>query len=107
MAMKKPNRSIESDAALAFIQAASSADVMTGGRAARRRPGPPGKNLTSITLLLPEAMLADIDAEVGSIAMPRLVWIRMAIDNALQAAKAKSSKEKRLIPEGCALLRQV
>lgn len=106
MAMKKPTRSIESDAAKAFIQAAVSVDLASGRRTGRRRPGPTGKNLTSITLLLPKTMLADIDAQIGDTATPRLVWIRMAIDSTLQAAQANAARRNVMIPEGCALLRK-
>ncbi len=96
----KPRPDINSEAARAFLGAAASTDRPDEARPRRTRTSMGA--LVRLTLLLPPSMLKDVDAAVARTATPRLVWIRQAIQSALDAAQ--SERLKAATP--CALARR-
>ena len=105
MAMSKPSRapSVDTEAAQAFIKGAAAIDVPSGQRQKRQRQASDDR-LARITLLLPIAMLKEIDQAVVGTATPRLVWIRQAVENMLKVERAEKAKAQ--VPEVCAMMRQ-
>ena len=101
--MLKPKPKRSPDPVAAFVSAACLDD-----------PTPPtGDSKTAkdgewrrVSLLVPQVMLADIDALADAQAMPRNVWLRTVIMNALDADRERAARASApIVGEGCALLR--
>jgi hypothetical protein len=59
-----------------------------------------------VSLLVPQVMLADIDALADARAMPRNIWLRTVIVEAMDVAKEKAARVSSPVGEvGCAFLK--
>lgn len=105
MALKKPQKTVDSAEALAFIADAASQDTPTPTPSPRetrpRRKRPHVEKHSRIVLTLPPHILSEIDLILAGTGTPRVVWIRQAILAAMKNERA----EKLAVGEGIAWVR--
>lgn len=102
--MLKPKPKRAADPAAAFV-ASAAVDAPTPPSTADRKDGRDG-DWRRVSLLIPHDLLAEIDAISDARSMPRNVWLRTVIIEALDVSRERAARTSTPVNnEGCAFLR--